>query len=263
MEDAKAKIDRIINEGSDFRFGDYISRGFEIFQKDMGSFIGFAAIMIVLTMVIGMIPFIGPIANQFVVSPALTVGAYLVARKLDSGEANEFGNFFKGFDYVGQLALATVVMGIVISITLIPFIMVCWQSGLVEWYIELASNPLQDPMALGVPEMPPFWSILLLLPAIYLGVAYSWTYLFIVFYKMDFWPAMEASRKLLTKHWLVYFAFTFVVGLIVAAGLILLCVGILATIPAAFCMIYAAFADVTKLNTEPDAGDEIEQHLIV
>lgn len=263
MEDEKAKIDRIINEGSDFKFGDYISRGFEIFQKDMGSFIGFAAIMIVLTMVIGMIPFIGPIANQLVVSPALTVGAYLVARKLDCGEANEFGNFFKGFDYVGQLALATVVMGIIISVTLIPFIIVCWQSGLVEWYMELASNPLQDPMALGAPEMPPFWSILLLLPAIYLGVAYNWTYLFIVFYKMDFWPAMEASRKLLTKHWPIYFAFMIVLGIIMAGGFILLCIGILASLPAVMCMTYAAFADVTRLNAEPDAGDEIEQHLIV
>ena len=45
-------------------------------------------------------------------------------------------------------------------------------------------------------------------------------------------------------------------------GVLLLCVGILASMPAAYCMIYAAFADLTKLNAEPEEGGGIEQHLV-
>jgi hypothetical protein len=97
----------------------------------------------------------------------------------------------------------------------------------------------------------------------YFGVAWSWAAMFVVFYKMSFWDAMESSRKLITKQWFFIFLFLFIVGLIAALGFVLLCVGMLATIPAAQCMQYAAFADVTKLNETPDAEDTIDQHLIV
>jgi len=259
-EDPKAKIERIIAEGTNFRFGDYISRGFDIFQKDMGSFIGFTAIFIVLTMVIGFIPFIGTIANQLVVAPALTVGFYLFANQLDKGERPEFGTFFKGFDFVGQLALGALVMGLIIGVSLVPIGIVFWKYGWSEWYMELMQNPASPPDFR--PDLPPVWSFLLLLPAIFLAVAYAWTYHFIALYRLEFWDAMEASRKLLTKHWVAYFAFAIVTGLIASAGFILLCVGILATLPAYMCMTYAAFADVTKLHENPSDGDGIERHLI-
>jgi hypothetical protein len=261
MQDAKAKIDRIINEGSEFKFGDYISRGFEIFQKNMGGFIGFAFLFFLISIVIGLIPILGSIANSLFIGPALMAGGYLVAHKVDRGESTEFSDFFKGFDFTGQLALAALVTAILAIISLIPFGIACWgwNEGIIEWYRDAQSNPTNPP---GFPDLPPWWSFFLLLPVIYLSIAYSWTYLFIVLYRMDFWPAMEASRRLLTKHWLFYFLFAIVIGLIAAAGALLLCVGLLATFPAMLCMTYAAFADVTKLNEVPDAGNEIEQHLV-
>ncbi len=259
-EEPKARIERILSEPSEFKFGDYIGRGFEIFQKDMGSFIGFAVIFLILVSVIGMIPFVGSVANQLVVSPALTVGMYLFANKLARGERPDFATFFKGFDFTVQLALAAVVIGLIIGVTLIPFGYLIYKSGWVEWYMEVGQNP-GTPLP-DFPDFPPVWSFLLLLPAMFLSIAYAWTYLFIAFFRLEFWDAMEASRRLLTKHWLMYFLFTFVVGLIMVAGILLLCVGILATLPAAYCMIYAAFADVTKLNEEPSEGAGIEQHLI-
>ncbi|MBK9015634.1 MAG: hypothetical protein IPM82_17065 [Saprospiraceae bacterium] len=260
-EEPVAKIDRIIGEGINFKFSDYISRGFEIFQKDMGSFIGFTVIYFVLSMVISFIPIVGNIANQLVVSPALIVGLYLFANKLDKGERPEFGTFFKGFDFVGQLVLAALVMGIILGISMIPFGFAIWNSGLVEWYMDVVQNPGTPPPPIPIADIP-WWSLLLLLPTIFLAVAYAWTNLFIVFYRMEFWPAMEASRRLITKNWVIFFAFSFVTGLIMMLGIILLCVGILATFPAAMCMAYAAFADVTKLNEETSEGDGIERHLI-
>ena len=260
IEEPKAKIERIIADGINFKFGDYISRGFEIFQKDMGSFIGFTVIFFVLSGVIGLIPFIGSIANQLVVAPALTVGVYLFANKLDRGERPEFGTFFKGFDFTAQLALAALVMGLIMVVTLIPFGLIIWKSGWVEWYTAVVANPGTPPT--DFPDLPPSWSFLLLLPALFLGIAYAWTYLFIALYKLEFWDAMEASRRLITKNWFIFFAFALVTGLIASAGILLFCIGILATFPAYMCMSYAAFADVTKLNEMPDEGEGIEKHLI-
>jgi uncharacterized membrane protein len=49
--------------------------------------------------------------------------------------------------------------------------------------------------------------------------------------RMNFWDAMELSRKMVCKHWFIVFAFLIVYGLVVVAGLIACCIGILVTIP--------------------------------
>lgn len=258
--DAQSKIERIIQDGYDFKFGDYISRGFEIAQKNYGGFIGFTILFLLITVVIGFIPFIGQIANTFFIGPALTVGFFIVANKLWKGQQTEFGDFFKGFDHIGQLALTALVQILIVVASMIPFIFVVKDSGLIQWYMDMMGDPMG--MQGSTPPMPPLWSLVLLLPTIYFSVAYGWSYMFVVFYKMPFWDAMESSRKLITKNWIIFFLFMIVVGLIAAAGMIALCVGILFTLPAAQCMIFSAFADVTGLHDEPDEEGDLEQHLI-
>ena len=79
---------------------------------------------------------------------------------------------------------------------------------------------------------------------------------------MSFWDAMEASRKVITKKWFMIFIFMIIIGIIASLGILLLCVGILFTFPAYLCMNFSAFADVTRLDEEGDAMDEIERHLV-
>ena len=260
-ENRLAKIEAIINEGYDFKFGDYISRGFDIVKKNWGGFIGFTILFLIITVVISFIPIVGTIANSLFIAPALTVGFYIVAHKLWKGENTEFGDFFKGFDHIGQLALTALVQSLIVLASMIPFFFVIKDSGLIQWYIDLMSDPVG--MQGSVPPTPPAWSFLLLLPTIYLAVSYSWSYMFVVFHKMQFWDAMESSRKLITKKWFMFFLFYIVVGLIGGLGIIVLCIGLLFTLPAVYCMQYAAFEDVTQLNAEGGGeNDDIEQHLI-
>ena len=260
--DSKARIEQIIQGGYDFKFGDYISRGFDIAKKNWGGFIGYTILFLLLTSVISLIPyFIGQIANSIFISPTLTVGFFIVANKLWKGENTEFGDFFKGFDFIGQLALTALVQILIVIAAIIPFYFAVKDSGLVEWYMEFLNDPVG--MQGVVPPFPESWTYLLLLPAIYLGIAYSWSYMFVVFHKMQYWDALESSRKLITKKWFVFFGFYIVLGLIATAGIIALCVGLLFAIPAIYCMMYAAFEDVTQLNAGSDEADNIEQHLIV
>ncbi len=257
--DPKARIESILQNGYDFKFGDYISRGFEILQKKLGGFILFTLVFLAIVVVIQLIPFIGPIAVQFFISPALTVGFFLVAHKLQKGETVEFGDFFKGFDYIGQLALTSLIMSLIIVASLIPFFLAVAGTGIFEWYMDA----MQMRGEIGDLPQLPAWTFLLMLPAVYLGVAYYWAYMFVVFYNMSFWDALESSRKLITKKWFLIFAFLIVVGLIAMAGMIIVCIGLLASIPATMCMVYASFEDVTQLNKESSEGDDIERHLVV
>ena len=259
-EDPKAKIERIIEEGYEFKFGDYISRGIEIVKKNWGGYIGFLLLFLLVTVVISLIPFIGTIANSLFISPALTVGFYLVANKLWRNEDTEFGDFFKGFDDIGQLALTALVQTLILIAAMVPFLFMIRDSGLMEWYMEF----LNDPMGMQgtVPPVPEKWTYWLMLPAVYFGIAYSWSYKFVVFYKMQFWDAMECSRQLITKKWFVFLGFYIVVGLIASAGVIALCIGLLFTLPAVYCMIYAAFEDITQLNADSEDGNDLADHLV-
>ncbi len=260
--DQQAKIDRIISEGYEFKFGDYISRGFDILKKNLGGFVLFTLLFLVIIMVISLIPLVGFVANTFFITPVLTAGFFWVANKVWKGETTEFGDFFRGFDFIRQLALTALIQLVIVGIALIPFIMAVWDSGLVQWYMEIFNDPLA--VQGSIPPIPASWTFLLLAPVIYFSVSYSWAYMFVIFHKLPAWDALEASRNIITKQWFMYFIFTIVLGLIASAGVIIVCIGLLASIPAVYCMHYAAFEDITQLNTESEEGegDNIEQHLV-
>jgi len=186
-----------------FKMGDYINKGFDIFKKDPGLFIGFTLIYTVISAVLAFIPVIGTIANMAISAP-LAAGFYIMADKVNKNEAHTFGDFFKGFDFFLPLFLVGFVGGIITVLCL----------------------------------------ILLILPGIYIAVCYSFASMFVVFYKNEFWDALENSRKVITKNWWSLFGFLIVLGLINLLGLLCLGVGIFVTIPATACALYAAFDDI-------------------
>jgi hypothetical protein len=265
--DPNPKIEQIIEQGYDFKFGDYISRGFDILQKNFGGFILFSILSVLIMGVVIFIPFLGMMAVFLLLGPALMAGIYIVAHKLRRGEPAEFGDFFKGFDFAGQLILVSLVSFLIGQILSIPYYFA--NAELYSWYMEIiqemmsGSGNIADIAEYGEPPQPSAWTYLLMIPSIYISVAYNWAILFVVFYRMKFWDALEASRKVITKNWFMVFLFLIVAGLIMIAGAFLFCIGIFVTFPAYLCMNYAAFEDVTQLNADPGEDENIEQHLIV
>jgi uncharacterized membrane protein len=61
---------------------------------------------------------------------------------------------------------------------------------------------------------------------------------------MNFWDAMEFSRKVVGKHWFIIFAFTLVLGLLGICGGVACCVGIFATMPIAMVALLYAYEDL-------------------
>lgn len=255
-ENQQKKLQEVLDYGYQFRFGAYIGKGFELFQRNAGGFIGFAFVAGLIIVVVSLIPIIGSIASGFFLSPALLVGAYLVAHKLNKGESTEFSDFFKGFDFIGPLAAATFVMFLIIMASLAPMFIAWGTSGFFSWFIDAQSNPF----GAGEPPFFPAWSLLFAIPAVYLSIAYGWATMFIAFYRMGFWEALEMSRKLITKQWFTIFLYTLALALLASAGLLLLLVGIFVTYPIMLCSQYAAFADVTRLMEENES--DIAEHLV-
>jgi uncharacterized membrane protein len=61
---------------------------------------------------------------------------------------------------------------------------------------------------------------------------------------LAFWDAMELSRKMVSKHWFIVFAFLLVAGLLAGCGALACCVGIFVTIPIASVAIMYAYEDI-------------------
>jgi hypothetical protein len=138
----------------------------------------------------------------------LSAGFLIVAHYLAMDKLVIFDDFFNGFKHFAGLFLFTIISFILIFIGFIAFI----------------------------------------LPGIYLSVGYVFTPFFIVFSRMSFWEAMEASRKLVHRQWFSIFGFLIVLVLINFAGVLLLGIGLLITVPLSYCALYAAFDDIVGVS---------------
>lgn len=73
--------------------------------------------------------------------------------------------------------------------------------------------------------------ILLIIPGIYLAIAYCMTMPLIADRRLPPWQAMETSRKAITKRWFPYFGLLLVVGLLVGLSALPLGIGLIWTAP--------------------------------
>jgi len=92
--------------------------------------------------------------------------------------------------------------------------------------------------------------LLLIVPGIYFTVAYLFAPYLIVEKNIDFWPAMEISRKKVNKHWFGMFAFSIVIILLNIIGCLPFFVGLFITIPLTTCIITVAYKDVFMENDQ-------------
>ncbi len=97
-------------------------------------------------------------------------------------------------------------------------------------------------------------SVLLILPGIYLAVSYMFAQLLVIDKHLSFWPAMETSRRLITKKWFSFLGLGLLMSLLIVSGLLLFGVGIFVTAPWASCVLAAAYEDIVGLNSVAEQG---------
>lgn len=97
----------------------------------------------------------------------------------------------------------------------------------------------------------------LILPGIYLWVAWTFTLPLIIDKRLEFWSAMELSRKVVGRHWWKLFALVLVLALLHVVGFFAFCVGILVAAPIATASLMYAYEDIfgqLAPTSEPTAG---------
>ncbi len=95
---------------------------------------------------------------SFAVMPALIMGNFIVSAKLLQNHTPKFSDFFLGFRFFVPLLLTGLISGVLTALGLVA----------------------------------------LVIPGLYLMVAYLFAYSLVVDRRLDFWPAMELSRRTVT-----------------------------------------------------------------
>jgi hypothetical protein len=146
----------------------------------------------------------------FAVSPALIMGNFVVSARLLQGQTPGFRDFFTGFHFFLPLLLLSLVTSTLITIGL----------------------------------------ALLLIPGIYLAVAYLFAACLVIDRRLDFWPAMELSRRTVNPLWFGIFTFMLLLAVINLLGGLLLGLGLLVTVPLSYCALTVAYADLFGFQSD-------------
>jgi len=136
-----------------------------------------------------------------VINPALSAGYFIYIRKKIRGQAAEFQDFFGGFQYLGQLFVLGLVSGFLILLGIIACI----------------------------------------IPGLYLAVGYMFSSFLVVARRLDFWSAMETSRRAVTANLGSVIVLLLALLGINFLGAIACLVGLILSIPTTYCAAVVAF----------------------
>ncbi len=90
--------------------------------------------------------------------------------------------------------------------------------------------------------------IFLIIPGIVIFALYMFTFPLILDKKMDFWEAMETSRKMVLKNVVEFSIFSLLLHLLLFVGFLLLLVGFVIALPITFAAIAFAYRDIFGLE---------------
>lgn len=276
MDDKKYRIQDAIKSGFNFDFGSYFGGGFSLFGKGAMWFILFVLLYVVYQVVLQVMGALSPSLalilsiGGWVISPAIFAGFYTACHAIQGGDTSPFNRFFDGFKHLLHLFLAQLVQAIILAvlglIALAPILGKLFDIPWVDIFTQQASQ--QEIIeafqtAFGTfGAMEGLMMFVLYLPIIYLTIAWSLTAPFIVLGGMEFWPAMEASRKVITQKFLWVFLFFIVWGLLFIVGIFTLGLAYFVFIPAFFAGMYLMFRDAVGTALDEDHEMDVTDHLV-
>ena len=259
-----------------------ISRGFEVYKNNIGEasllvlvLLGISTIVniifyvalipiIVGSVAIAAIPVVGIILNLilwtvlpilfFSFFAPLAPGPILFLIRLVRNESARMEDVVSGYTRNGiQCVLAFLIQNVIYHIfVFLGFLLIILSVGwpIVKMAIEVAEAGSGAPPPVlpeyGImPYIGMFIGIIsIIIPIIYLVIGWIYSMILIVDRKMNFWPAMELSRKTVTKHWFQIFFFLIAIGIISSLGVIVCGVGLFFTIPMAMTMFAASYVHI-------------------
>ncbi len=249
----QSKINDLTTNGYQVEIGKYIGIAWENFKKMPLMYMGYLLVLGVISWAAGKLPL--DIGN--LILPVFTIGFAIFANKIQRNEEAEFAHFFDGFKTnPAHLILVGIVSSLIMLMLTLPMAAHVGFGNIFNFIM----NPYEGfGMFSGISVSKlALWGGLAAIPAIYLSVAWSWAYYFVAFKGLDFWSAMEASRKVITREWFSFFGFVLALAGIALAGALCFGVGLFVAIPVITIASFISFEQIIGMNDhEIDIIDEL------
>ncbi len=247
------RFEQVLRDGYEFKFDQYLSNGWKLFKKGAGNLIGFYIIVIVSIMILSFIPFVSLLSGFL--QAAFIAGIYIFLRQLLVKKEN-FNQFFEGFNNFGNIAVFVIIRFLFI----LPFLVLLFTIVFpFDLFMELISGNI-DPEYFGEEfalsmqgNLGLIFTVyfIMIVGMIYIYVSYAFTLPLIADAKLDFWQAMETSRRIIGRKFFMFLLMFIVLGIIAMVGTVVTCfLGIFAVVPYIYCVIFVAYDDILNPNSE-------------
>lgn len=184
-KEIRAKFELLLSQKSRLNIKGYFGKSFRLFSDDIGNFIPYTFVVLLTLLLTRLVGPIGILANMLLANQ-LIAGYFVAGVSLERGQKNGIGIYFSAFEFVQNISLFSLLQFLVNFILFLPFLFIV---GYKMFRFDLLGQ-----------EAYPYWTFLLLLPMIYLSIAWRWAPALMIFYHMGIWQAMETSRKLITRN---------------------------------------------------------------
>jgi uncharacterized membrane protein len=256
-------LEELKTDTSVFSIGLALSDGWQYVSKNLGYYILGGVIAVAISMGVSIIPIVGGVVNNLILSPCLMAGAVYVTWHISQGKRwTDFGDMFKGFNYLQPVAISTFIQGaatliltVLVFYNFLPELMHLFkisqgadaftkQEEIKDAFLQLLNGKF-------------IVSLLILMVAL-LFVSALWVFKthFIVVYKMQAWPAMEMSRRIARHNLPQLIGFFLLMGIIIVISALPCGIGLLFSLPLLIGATYSAFAQITHCDKDNEISAE-------
>ncbi len=233
--------------------GACISNGFDLLKNNFGLLVCAVLIYGAIEIAIAglsMIPFVGPLfslGNIFVAGPLLG-GLYYVFLKAIRKLPASAGQVFAGFSTrYWQLVLGNFIPGLLAALCFLPAVIFAFIVFLGLGFRHQEPSPVYLVIFLLA-------ILVCMIPAVYLQTNWLFTLPLVIDRQLDFWSAMKASWKMVTKHWWRVFALALLTWILGIVGILFCGIGILVTAPIAIAALMYAYETIFNPAEIPGAA---------
>ncbi|MBI5802206.1 MAG: DUF4339 domain-containing protein [Verrucomicrobia bacterium] len=238
--------------GREYRvdIGEALSHSWKIFTANAGIIIGACVVLFLVTagvtMLGGLLGLLLPFANIFIslfINGVVAGGAMWFFLRMIRGEAGQFGDLFAGFGpRFWQLGLASLVQGVINIALIAPGAVTAIVLGVFS-IANLKAGKFPE-LSVGAIGLLALIAAITFLVVVYVSLLWTFSLLLVMDKGYDFWPAMQLSRRMVSRRWWMTLLFVVVGGLVSMLGALACLVGLVVTVP----LFYGMYAHLYDAN---------------
>ncbi len=250
--DVPRSIDSIVTEGYTFSLLQNIQFGFKRFGAEAGIYVAFTLVYFAISMAANALPYIGDVVGLMIEAP-LIAGFIYYSRLQRNNDFRDFSNFFTGFKngywpiFVAQRILVNLIIVLVVLAIVLP---IFWEP-IQHFVSDLEKIETMSEKELGQFLVSIFTPAVIQAACISAAIAlvvmtfFCLAPFFIVYRGFSAFQAIRASCRVVMCKYPMFLLFNLILWLIIIAGLMLCCVGLLAALTVFYLALASAYEEIT------------------